>query len=1210
MLGCYAAREHYEQGRECVCTVSECEVFCTFSPHFPGPAVLGSTLSFGERALPFCKACPQVDYSPRGWPIFTASASGLEAFALEEWACPLSLVLDGGVVHSSGPSSRGSEVHLVFVLHVPPSLAQLLEEPSVSAEAFSFGVCGVPKRRIGGSGTSTCKHFALSGSSSFRSSVGFSFATVTHAWLERVAAQAQGSSCGSIAARGLGILCVLCMVAGAWELLCLWDVMQRLFFRIAAVAHDHGLFDPCMATRYDLLGVVGVLGVALHLSFSLDGSQVLIWLSMQATSVCYLFAVAVWVRLWQVQGVCLGFQESVLGRICIFQGRVNGEGLRSLGAISHVSTGPLDWRSESFTSRRERRRLRGSATFCRTGGRALFPVSSGSGFGVRFWVGLLGFMNFPVQVSAGHLHGVPLTVACACLSDFLGGAGAVGVASSADRRPHEIPIEEVADYFGPPIDFEWGLHEVAASPDLLLLPTGPEDLATTSEHKWLGVTVMTPHSVPVRIAVKCRHGQGVEHVARTIIDAAPGTLPGLYDVCVPANPTRFEGYGTFLRFPSTACACPEGEHVAVILDLSYVGGAYYACILPQDIPYDTLEDFVLRQTTYSEAENLVHIGDNPVPHTAGVPLHLHNGDVITFRRPPQVWHARQSVEALFADRGRWGPISDMPSPVSTSGLLVQHGLERVFLPAHHHYGQTPLEAICTAWDYEPGQCTICAFPTPTVEFRGNRCSHVVCVMPFSSRQLRGHSNCRRRDVFALCDLRGIGFGVRVAHSHVYEFHIPSIAAIFGCSLDPSKHLAVVGRPDTESDVPVAGHAVFTVRAVANDSLVSDDLLEGGGPSGHDESEDEDALPTSELVARLWPSAVAARGRDATLTTVGRLSRRRSRSRSRPKQQLSFAAGAKVGSAEDGISRACFVLDAPLLPPFGSRDACQVLPDKSGAAVGDLVSLKLLQEPTSHSLPDRDRVEQAREFLEGEGRLWPYVPATDQFAVQRAAERDQTTDAASTDGESDFTFFLHKLDFVPETVVLSLVPPIEVYDALEQLQEVRDQAHRHLYPSLVVADPQPHQGSGVVLALPAWVEHDTVVIFDLAEYDGRQFASSAPAMASKAVLLQLCEVELDRADVYIGNSNVPLAEETVPLWTGVCVLSCRDIFFQDLIFICPTFCSMQHCGMTHRPYQSDLPVATFAQSARRAIVVSQLRLPRLLLTDVNSLPGLGSTRPQC
>ena len=446
--------------------------------------------------------------------------------------------------------------------------------------------------------------------------------------------------------------------------------------------------------------------------------------------------------------------------------------------------------------------------------------------------------------------------------------------------------------------------------------------------------------------------------------------------------------------------------------MSYVGGAYYACILPQDIPYDTLEEFVLRQTTYSEVENLVHIGANPVPHTAGVPLHLQNGDVLTFRRPPQVWHARQSVEALFADRRRWGPISDMPSPVSTSGLLVQHGLERVFLPAHHHYGQTPLEAICTAWDYEPGQCTICAFPTPTVEFRGNRCSHVVCVMPFSSRQLRGHSNSRRRDVFALCDFRGIGFGVRVAHSHVYEFHIPSIAAIFGCSLDPSKHLAVVGRPDTESDVPVTGHAVFTVRAVANDSLASDDLLAGDSPPGHDESEDEDALLTSELVARLWPSAVAARGRDATLTTVGRLSRRRSRSRSRPKQQLSFATGAKVGSVEDGISRACLVHDAPLMPPFESRDACQVLPAISGAAVGDLDFLKLLQEPTSNSLPERDRVEHAREFLEGEGRLWPYVPAADQFAIQRAAERDQTTDAASTDGESDFTFFLHKLDFVP------------------------------------------------------------------------------------------------------------------------------------------------------------------------------------------------------
>ena len=43
---------------------------------------------------------------------------------------------------------------------------------------------------------------------------------------------------------------------------------------------------------------------------------------------------------------------------------------------------------------------------------------------------------------------------------------------------------------------------------------------------------------------------------------------------------------------------------AVIMDLSTVGGSYYACLLPQNIPYCVLLDFALPQTSFSDEQLL------------------------------------------------------------------------------------------------------------------------------------------------------------------------------------------------------------------------------------------------------------------------------------------------------------------------------------------------------------------------------------------------------------------------------------------------------------------------------------------------------------------------------------------------------------------------------------------------------------------------------
>ena len=47
------------------------------------------------------------------------------------------------------------------------------------------------------------------------------------------------------------------------------------------------------------------------------------------------------------------------------------------------------------------------------------------------------------------------------------------------------------------------------------------------------------------------------------------------------------------------------------------------------------------------------------------------------------------------------------------------------------------------------------------------------MLPIPSAQPRDPPNFRRRDVFTLCDFRGIGYSVRVIHSAVHLVHLPS-----------------------------------------------------------------------------------------------------------------------------------------------------------------------------------------------------------------------------------------------------------------------------------------------------------------------------------------------------------------------------------------------------------------------------------------------------
>ena len=66
--------------------------------------------------------------------------------------------------------------------------------------------------------------------------------------------------------------------------------------------------------------------------------------------------------------------------------------------------------------------------------------------------------------------------------------------------------------------------------------------------------------------------------------------------------------------------------------------------------------------------------------------------------------------------------------------------------------------------------------------------------------------------------------------------------------------------------------------------------------------------------------------------------------------------------------------------------------------------KLLIEPTSHTAAERDRIEVARDFVEVDDRIWPFLPATDEYVANHAAAR-AIEELSSDFGEEDTaTFF--------------------------------------------------------------------------------------------------------------------------------------------------------------------------------------------------------------
>ena len=946
-----------------------------------------------------------------------------------------------------------------------------------------------------------------------------------------------------------------CGARGSFQGLCTY--CQRTLWRLPMLMTPVWAPDPsaCRSlgavTGRILAFGIGVSVIRPSLSFEP------VWLEAHAASGLNFGLGLVTLCLWSLLAKQLGFLASGLGRLCVLHGLLHPQLLTCLGRITSPTTGPLIWQVEVTA----RKRLRCDRTAIDAPDKRCSGPAAIRSVLRRLCLWFLGFSSLPVLIQPGPLC-VNWRVCGAAFLLLPSCTAAVQARPSAlepplrNHPPSECCIELQADYVNSepgvapetvcwvrpdPVTGLLHLQEVSPRPASRVSPT------------WLGATVYTPHFCPVRVAVDCEPESSLLEMLNQVLVAMPDDTHRLMDTCVPTLPQRFTGQATLLRFPSLIHHFPEGRRSAVILDLSSVGGHYFACILPQRMPYEELMSFVTQMVDYSDQPLEIHVANNPDPHREGVSFHLNDGDVVSFGRSPQVWRRKQTARELFADRTGWDSPHEVPTMRPAPGLLVMHGEERFFMPPHHHTGQTPKEAICSMFDHGRDECTLGAFRTPSLEFRGNPCTHVVLASPLPNPLLRGQPHCNRRDIFVLCDFRGIGYNVRVYHSFVHTVHLPSLAALFDYSIPQGQRLAAIGKRPEDDDVPVQAQETLVLYAIP---IPAGSQQAYGGertPSEPDPPGDFEGPPDHAPNTGYSVDCPDTKTRQLQ-TRSGPYGKPTSRAVSTVLQTRSFLQpfaasvwGCGYGCPWDLGRRKKWLVTGfdhsglfrhPLRWATAlsvALDVPQLTSRSADSPIAPLINqLKLDQEPYSRTPAARAALEVVRDYQLEQGRPWPTLLADDEHAIANAA-CETSTDEGSGDG-AVFTVGILLIEHDIESVQVRLDAPVTVADLLGQLTLRRDQGKRRAFPLLMVVEPQPSDEFGLVIALPGWALHECAVCYDLTEIDGRLFVAIAPVSATREELLNLAALSPGHeVDVYVGNSVEPLLEQTVAdIRPGVCI----------------------------------------------------------------------------
>ncbi|CAE7777849.1 hypothetical protein AK812_SmicGene16718 [Symbiodinium microadriaticum] len=633
----------------------------------------------------------------------------------------------------------------------------------------------------------------------------------------------------------------------------------------------------------------------------------------------------------------------------------------------------------------------------------------------------------------------------------------------SQRRPHMIPPEELTTHVGTcSHTFVSGLRRDADGEEPHLLPLDssllqpPQDVQEQGS-EWLGVYLLAPHYKTISLAIN-----PPERTMRSALDLllsrAPDVPGTFFDSVVPLRPQRFQGVGSFVRFSSSVRNVGVGGQAVVALDLTRVGGHYFAAVLARELEFRTLMDYIVPLTSCGDEPLSVYIGYRTRPWPACAMVQLSDGEVITVLKEQYAASRPLKAEDLFNASTRWLFPRDVPELTYCEALYVLHQERRYLLPEHHHYGSTSVSFVADKLHLDPYKTVMCTFPIDDLDVQGTLARALVAVAEVPTPANTGVTREDAKDLFVLLDPRPFGLKPHFLFLHHEVVHLPTVIALLGLPTSRAHKVGVAGGEVQGNQIIVDGSSTLLLFPAAR----TEEELAEAASSSSDVSrlvspwEEEEEAPQDDLQDADW-------GPPAGLTFAGV-----------PVVDPSLPPGQ---SWNEGID--INVGDHLGVTAGDSGEPDPGTPVTSGRATTDTQPLQDPVGPLEDASPPS--VSGLVELLQIQALV--YVP-----------------------------------DFVPEIVELELTIPATVPSLLACLQDARLAYQSSSFPDLFPAKPQIVPAFAIFVAAPLWQRGTSVVLFDCLMYDGTFFAKTVQRRLNRESLMLAAGLPHDAAvHVYVRGA---------------------------------------------------------------------------------------------
>ena len=239
-------------------------------------------------------------------------------------------------------------------------------------------------------------------------------------------------------------------------------------------------------------------------------------------------------------------------------------------------------------------------------------------------------------------------------------------------------------YLFQPPSFVWAMHPVIptgclSSARLDSTQPGPslEDDSLPSELPWpsagqanelrLSAMIFAPHYHPLCVQIPVLPEDGPQDVIERAAEAASQGLHPDFTTVTPATGMPLENLALFVATPE--CLIESGR-VVTFLDLSAVGGQTFACVLPDQIAFPDLVNFLVPLATTNHDSLEIFLEGSTVAASSDQSLALRSGSFIEVR--PEGIPSPGCFTFDQVLRGLHDGVSPaiLPAPPSTLGVCV------------------------------------------------------------------------------------------------------------------------------------------------------------------------------------------------------------------------------------------------------------------------------------------------------------------------------------------------------------------------------------------------------------------------------------------------------------------------------------------------------------------------------------------------------------